>query len=52
MNRIHHWYCRSLAWKHRVETELMPWALGGLTLEGPVLEIGPGLGIDTGPTWK
>lgn len=47
MNRIHKWYCRSAAWKHRVDTELMPWALGDLTPEGPALEIGPGPGITT-----
>ena len=47
MNRIHHWYCRSTAWKRRVETELMPWALAGATLEEPALEVGPGPGVTT-----
>ena len=47
MNRIHHWYCRSSAWKCRVDTELMPWALADVTLAGPALEIGPGPGITT-----
>ncbi len=47
MNRIHHWYCQSALWKRRVESELMPWALGGAILEAPALEIGPGLGITT-----
>jgi SAM-dependent methyltransferase len=47
MNRIHHWYCQSTIWKRRVESELMPWALGGAILEGPALEIGPGPGITT-----
>lgn len=47
MNRIHHWYCRSATWKQRVDSELMPWALDGLTLEGPALEIGPGPGVTT-----
>lgn len=47
MNRIHHLYCRSASWKRRVDTELMPWALVGATLEAPALEIGPGPGITT-----
>jgi SAM-dependent methyltransferase len=47
MNRIHHWYCRSGAWRRKVDTELMPWALGGATLEEPALEIGSGPGITT-----
>jgi SAM-dependent methyltransferase len=47
MNRVHHWYCRSSAWKRRVGTELIPWALGGRSLEGPALEIGPGPGVFT-----
>lgn len=47
MNRIHHWYCRSGPWKRRVEQELIPWALGDATLQGPALEIGPGPGVTT-----
>lgn len=47
MNRIHHWYCESTFWKRRVESELVPWALGGAILEAPALEIGPGPGITT-----
>jgi SAM-dependent methyltransferase len=47
MNRIHYCYCRSAVWKHRVESELMPWALGGAILEAPALEIGPGPGVTT-----
>src|SRR5215510_11559114 len=47
MNRIHNCYCRSSAWKRRVDTELMPWALAGVTLAGPALEIGRGPGITT-----
>jgi SAM-dependent methyltransferase len=47
MNRIHHWYCQSAIWKRRVESELMPWALGGAIPEGPALEIGPGPGVTT-----
>jgi SAM-dependent methyltransferase len=47
MNRTHHWYCQSSRWKRRVEQELIPWALGDATLQGPALEIGPGPGITT-----
>jgi SAM-dependent methyltransferase len=47
MNLIHHWYCQSAPWKRRVESELIPWALGGAILQGPALEIGPGPGITT-----
>ncbi len=47
MNRIHHWYCRSSIWKRHVENELMPWALRGIPLEEPALEIGPGPGVTT-----
>jgi ubiquinone/menaquinone biosynthesis C-methylase UbiE len=47
MNRFHHCYCRSSVWKHRVETELRPWALNGTTPLEPALEIGPGAGIST-----
>lgn len=47
MNLLHHWYCQSALWKRRVESELIPWALGGAILQGPALEIGPGPGITT-----
>jgi SAM-dependent methyltransferase len=47
MNRIHRWYCRSAAWRSRVETDLLPWALKDAALRGPALEIGPGPGITT-----
>lgn len=47
MNSIHHWYCQSSAWKRRVETELLPWALGPAAFEGPALELGPGPGTTT-----
>jgi SAM-dependent methyltransferase len=47
LNRIHHWYCRSGAWRRIVETEVMPWALDGAVLRGPALEIGPGPGVTT-----
>lgn len=47
MNKLHHWYCRSLTWKRHVENELIPWALGDIKVEGPALEIGPGPGVTT-----
>jgi ubiquinone/menaquinone biosynthesis C-methylase UbiE len=47
MNRIHHWYCASAGWRRLVETEVMPWALDGVVLRGPALEIGPGPGVTT-----
>jgi SAM-dependent methyltransferase len=47
MNRIHHWYCRSSAWRRRVENTLLPWALGDVALNEPTLEIGPGPGVTT-----
>jgi SAM-dependent methyltransferase len=47
MNRIHHWYCRSSAWQRRVETKLLPWALGDAAIHEPALEIGPGPGLTT-----
>jgi SAM-dependent methyltransferase len=47
MNRLHHWICGSGHWRRHVETELLPWALGGLDLGEDVLEIGPGYGRAT-----
>lgn len=47
MNRIHHWYCRSSAWRRRVENTLLPWALGDGATNEPALEIGPGPGVTT-----
>jgi SAM-dependent methyltransferase len=47
MNRIHHWYCGSSAWRRRVENTLLPWALGDVAVNEPALEIGPGPGVTT-----
>lgn len=48
MNRIHRWFCRSTAWKKQLETEVLPWALQGVSLqEDDVLELGPGPGLTT-----
>lgn len=47
MNRIHQWYCRSAGWRRRVESTLLPWALGSAAPNEPALEIGPGPGATT-----
>ncbi len=47
MNRIHHWLCRSNAWKRKLENEVMPWALRDVELGEHVLELGPGPGLTT-----
>ena len=47
MNRVHHLLCRSGWWRRTVERRLLPWALRGVPLDGPVLEIGPGFGVTT-----
>jgi len=47
MNRLHRWYCRSSRWKTTLETEILPWSLGGIELGNDVLEIGPGPGLTT-----
>jgi ubiquinone/menaquinone biosynthesis C-methylase UbiE len=47
MNRAHHWICRSRWWKQSLATELIPWALEGLSLGPTTLEIGCGPGVST-----
>lgn len=47
MNRLHHCYCRSNGWRHRLAHELLPWSLEGVDLGGEVLELGPGPGLTT-----
>src|SRR5262249_36559858 len=47
VNRFHRWYCRSDAWKKRIDRELLPWALAGVDLGQEVLEVGPGPGLTT-----
>ena len=47
MNRWHRWYCQSNRWKHRLDTEVLPWSLKGVDLGGEVLELGPGPGLTT-----
>ncbi len=47
MNPIHNVICSSRRWRRRVERELVPWGLEGLSLGGQVLELGPGFGATT-----
>lgn len=49
MNRIHRKICQSDKWANSMHTQLMPWAVGDVPLDGDVLELGPGYGITT--TW-
>ena len=47
MNRIHRWLCRSGAWRKKLEEQLLPWALNGVSLGQDALEVGPGPGLTT-----
>jgi SAM-dependent methyltransferase len=47
MNLAHRWPCGSARWKNAVETYILPWTLGGLSLGSNVLEVGPGPGATT-----
>ena len=47
MNAVHRRLCRSDGWAARMRTQVLPWALRGVRLDGDVLEIGPGYGITT-----
>ena len=47
MNRIHRRICQSDKWADAMHTQLMPWAVGDVPLDGDVLELGPGYGITT-----
>jgi SAM-dependent methyltransferase len=47
MNRIHRKICQSDKWANSMHTQLMPWAVGDVPLDGDVLELGPGYGITT-----
>ena len=46
MNRLHHWLCRSNAWRATLEQRL-PWVLGETDFGQSVLEVGPGPGLTT-----
>ncbi len=47
MNRIHRKICQSDKWANAMHSQLMPWAVGDVPLDGDVLELGPGYGITT-----
>lgn len=47
MNRIHRRICQSDKWADTMHTQVMPWAVGDLPLDGDVLELGPGYGVTT-----
>jgi ubiquinone/menaquinone biosynthesis C-methylase UbiE len=47
VNAIHNFLCSSRWWSRRVESKLLPWAVGGLDLGDRVLELGPGFGATT-----
>jgi SAM-dependent methyltransferase len=47
MNAVHRWLCRSDGWATRMRTQVLPWAMEGVPLDGEVLELGPGYGITT-----
>lgn len=47
MNAIHRRLCRSAYWTDLVRSQLLPWALRDVPLDGQVLEIGPGYGVTT-----
>lgn len=46
MNRFHHWFCQSNAWRKTVG-QRVPWVVGNVDLGDNVLEIGPGPGLTT-----
>lgn len=47
MNRFHQWYCQSNHWREKLASEILPWCLDGVELQGEVLELGPGPGLAT-----
>lgn len=46
MNRLHHWLCRSNAWRATVQ-QRVPWVISEANLGPNVLELGPGPGLTT-----
>ena len=46
MNQLHHWLCRSAAWKRTLELRV-PWVLSSAELGRHLLEVGPGPGFTT-----
>jgi SAM-dependent methyltransferase len=49
MNAVHRKLCRSTGWAKRMRTQVLPWAMRDVPLDGQVLELGPGYGITS--TW-
>jgi SAM-dependent methyltransferase len=49
MNAVHRRLCRSDGWAQRMRTQVLPWAMRDVRLDGRVLELGPGYGITS--TW-
>lgn len=47
MNAAHLVFCASPEWAAYVEHELLPWAVGSVSLGDDVLEVGPGPGLTT-----
>ena len=47
MNEVHMKLCASPWWAEHVETKLLPWVLGEVSLGAHVLEVGPGPGLTT-----
>lgn len=47
MNELHLDLLASPGWQRYLETDLLPWVLGALSLGDDVLEIGPGPGLTT-----
>jgi SAM-dependent methyltransferase len=47
MNAIHRKICQSDNWATAMRTQVLPWAVGDVPLDGDVLELGPGYGITT-----
>jgi ubiquinone/menaquinone biosynthesis C-methylase UbiE len=47
MNVIHRWLCSSDMWKHKLQNQVIPWALRDVQLGERVLELGPGPGLTT-----
>lgn len=49
MNAVHRRLCRSDGWARRMRSQVLPWAMREVPLDGRVLELGPGYGITS--TW-
>lgn len=47
MNLAHRMLCNSNSWKQKLESDILPWVLDGISLGQEVLEVGPGPGLTT-----